>query len=189
MRILCFGDSNTYGYDPRSYFGGRYPAEDRWVDILAQKTGYDIVNEGENGREIPHRTYELSGFRLILSENQPIDLLIIMLGSNDLLQGAKPTEIAACMEKFLNQIPLNRDQIMLIAPPPMKRGEWVTDDQLIIASTELTEHFRPLTQRLGVRFADAGCWDIDLTFDGVHFSETGHRAFAEGLFDVFTALG
>ena len=37
MKILCFGDSNTYGYDPRSYFGGQYPARHRWVDLLAQK--------------------------------------------------------------------------------------------------------------------------------------------------------
>ncbi len=38
--VLCFGDSNTYGYDPRSYFGGRYDADSRWVDILAAKTGW-----------------------------------------------------------------------------------------------------------------------------------------------------
>ena len=53
MRVLCFGDSNTYGYDPRSYFGGRYPAISRWVDLLAAKTGWDVINAGENGREIP----------------------------------------------------------------------------------------------------------------------------------------
>ncbi len=33
-RILCFGDSNTYGYDPRSYLGGRYPASVRWTALL-----------------------------------------------------------------------------------------------------------------------------------------------------------
>ena len=39
MRVMCLGDSNTYGFDPRSYIGDRYPAECRWVDILAAKTG------------------------------------------------------------------------------------------------------------------------------------------------------
>ena len=39
MNIICFGDSNTYGYDPRSYLGGRYDAGSRWVDILAEETG------------------------------------------------------------------------------------------------------------------------------------------------------
>ena len=40
MRVCCFGDSNTYGYDPRSFLGGRYAAENRWVDILQSKTGW-----------------------------------------------------------------------------------------------------------------------------------------------------
>ena len=37
MKVVCFGDSNTYGYDPRSWLGGRYPAESRWVDLLGPK--------------------------------------------------------------------------------------------------------------------------------------------------------
>ena len=49
MRVLCLGDSNTYGFDPRAYFGGRYPEKDRWVNILAQKTGWQVQNAGENG--------------------------------------------------------------------------------------------------------------------------------------------
>ena len=57
MKILCFGDSNTYGYDPCFFLGGRYPAEHRWPDLLAAQTGWDIVNAGENGREIPRQPY------------------------------------------------------------------------------------------------------------------------------------
>lgn len=53
MNVICFGDSNTYGYDPRGYFGGRYGADCRWVDILAAETGWTISNMGQNGREIP----------------------------------------------------------------------------------------------------------------------------------------
>ena len=52
MRVCCFGDSNTYGYDPRSFLGGRYAAENRWADILQSKTGWEIINQGMNGREI-----------------------------------------------------------------------------------------------------------------------------------------
>ena len=40
MKVICFGDSNTYGYDPRSFLGGRYEADCRWADILAAKTGW-----------------------------------------------------------------------------------------------------------------------------------------------------
>ena len=53
MNIICFGDSNTYGYDPRGHFGGRYDADSRWVDILAAETGWTLSNLGQNGREIP----------------------------------------------------------------------------------------------------------------------------------------
>ena len=42
MNVICFGDSNTYGYDPRGYFGGRYNADCRWVDILSAATGWTI---------------------------------------------------------------------------------------------------------------------------------------------------
>ena len=58
MGMLCYGDSNTYGYDPRGFFGDRYPKESRWVDILAQRTGWQIQNEGQNGREIPSRPFQ-----------------------------------------------------------------------------------------------------------------------------------
>ena len=48
MNVICFGDSNTYGYDPRCYFGGRYDADSRWVDILATETGWTVYNMGQN---------------------------------------------------------------------------------------------------------------------------------------------
>ena len=53
MRLVCFGDSNTRGYDPRSYLGSLYDRENRWVDILGDSTGCDVLNWGDNGREVP----------------------------------------------------------------------------------------------------------------------------------------
>ena len=57
LRIVCFGDSNTYGYDPRGYFGDRYDVEDRWTDLLSKQTGYEVINAGANGREIFRNPY------------------------------------------------------------------------------------------------------------------------------------
>lgn len=54
MKNLCFGDSNTYGYDPRSFFGNQYPAQHRWVDFLAKKLDCKAANAGENGQTFPH---------------------------------------------------------------------------------------------------------------------------------------
>ena len=47
MRILCFGDSNTYGYDPRGFLGDGYDAGDRWVDLLAKQMDLDLINVSE----------------------------------------------------------------------------------------------------------------------------------------------
>ena len=116
MNVICFGDSNTYGYDPRSWLGGRYDTDSRWVDILASETGWTVRNMGVNGREIPRTVPDLPS---------DTNLLIVMLGSNDLLQGRGPEEAAGKLERFISNLPLPRDRILLIAPPPMSRGEWV----------------------------------------------------------------
>ena len=182
MKILCFGDSNTYGYDPRSYFGGQYPAQHRWVDLLAQKLNCTAVNAGENGREIPRREGELQRFDLMLSNQKPLDLLLVMLGGNDLLQGNSVETVAQRMERFLTRIPLEKTKIALIGPPRMKPGAWITDDRLLEDCVRLNAAYRTVAEKLGVRFVDATGWDIDVTYDGVHYSEKGHQTFAEQLF-------
>ena len=98
MNVICFGDSNTYGYDPRGYFGGRYEADNRWVDILAAETGWTISNMGQNGREIPSAAPTFPA---------DTDLLIVMLGTNDLLQGRSPEQAAERLERFLVCISLD----------------------------------------------------------------------------------
>lgn len=175
MKIICFGDSNTYGYDPRSWLGGRYDADSRWVDILAVETGWTVCNMGVNGREIPRAAPDLP---------PDTDLLIVMLGNNDLLQGYGPEEAAGKLGRFLSSLPLPWNQILLIAPPPMRRGEWVPNQQLIDDSRAFAQRCRSLAKRLGVRFADAGDWDIPMAYDGVHFTEQGHRAFAARLLEA-----
>ena len=174
MNVICFGDSNTYGYDPHGYFGGRYNADSRWVDILAEETGWTVRNLGENGREIP---------TVAPSFPADTDLLIVMLGTNDLLQGKSPEQAAERLEQFLSGISLNRSKILLIAPPPVKRGAWVPGQQLIDDSHAFARLCQTLAEHLGIRYADAGKWDIPLAYDGVHFTEHGHRAFAAGLLE------
>ena len=181
LKIVCFGDSNTYGYDPCSYFGDRYSSENRWVDILAQKLECKTVNVGENGREIPRREEDLFRFNKMLINQKPIDFLIVMLGCNDLLQGNDVNVVLNRMEDFLRRIDLAPSQIILIGIPPMEIGEWVTDKRLKDASEILRHKYKELALKLGINFADAGRWDVSITFDGVHFTEEGHKVFAEGL--------
>ena len=172
MKILCYGDSNTYGYDPRSFIGDRYPADARWVELLAKETGWEIINRGLNGREIPEQDIPLP---------DDLDLLIVMLGTNDLLQGAEAKTAAGRMEAFLCRLSIASEKILLIAPPPMEPGQWVWESRLIEVSRRLGEEYRAVAQKLGVRFTDAAEWNIELCFDGVHFTESGHCAFASSL--------
>ncbi len=183
MKLWCFGDSNTYGYDPCGFFGGRYTMP--WPELLAEKTGFEVINDGKNGRMIPGRDYELRQFQKDM-ERYNADALIVMLGTNDLLEGSKAEEAAARMGAFLTGAEL--PNIVLISPPPMKRGAWVPDDQLVEESAELARQYASLAERLGLRYADAGEWSIELTYDGVHFSEEGHVRFANERASCLSAM-
>ena len=174
MNSLCFGDSNTYGYDPRSYLGGRYDTDSRWVDILAVETGWTVSNMGQNGREI-------SSAAPVFPEDT--DLLIVMLGTNDLLQGCSPEQAAERLGRFFAAVPLDRSKVLLIAPPPMTLGAWVPSQQLIDDSHTFAKCCQALAEQLDIRFANAGNWGISLAYDGVHFTEQGHKAFAAGLLE------
>ena len=179
MNIICFGDSNTYGYDPCSWLGERYDADSRWVDILVAKTGWAVQNWGLNGREIPNAAPVFPA---------DTDLLILMLGTNDLLQGLSPEMATAKLERFVQKIPLSPEQILLIVPPPMALGEWVPNQRLIDHSRTFAQNCAALAQRLGIHFANAGDWNIPLAYDGVHFTQEGHRVFAAGLLNVLSTL-
>lgn len=168
MKILCYGDSNTFGWDPQSYFGGRY--DHPWPELLARLTDASIRTDAACGREIPARAGVYP---------KDTDLLILLLGTNDLLQGSSAHEAAERMDAFLTTI--RGPAVLLIAPPPMCRGEWVPNEELIVRSLGLAEEYRKLALSRGIRFLDAGDWQIPMAFDGVHFTEEGHRRFAQAL--------
>ena len=175
MRILCLGDSNTYGYDPRGFWGGRYGPEVRWPDLLAAKTGWNVVNEGVSGQCVPCA---------LPADLSDAGCILVMLGTNDLLQGDTPGEIAERMKAFLKQLLPLCPHPVLIAPPPMVSGEWVQDEELIRDSRHLAELYETLCERLGIRFLNAGAWGVPLSFDGVHFTQEGQEVFASGLYDA-----
>ena len=177
-RILCIGDSNTWGYDPRSRLGGRYPGDVRWTGRLI---GRETVNDGINGRTIPPVREYPDTERLLRGER--FDAVCVILGTNDLLQGASAEAAGAAMERYLcflrraaGDIP-----VILIAPPPFRSGEWVTSAAQISESKKLAGVYRSLAEKTGVFFADAGLWNVETAFDGVHFTPEGHAAFASGL--------
>lgn len=169
MKVICFGDSNTFGYDPCDRCGEPY---DRgWTKILAELTGWQVINAGVNGREVPGEPVSIP---------EDADLFLVMLGTNDLLQLDTPEAAAERMEVFVSGG--DPQKLVVIAPPPMVPGEWVQDEELIADSVRLATLYRELCDRLGIRFLNAGDWDVPLAYDGVHFTQEGQAVFAQGLF-------
>lgn len=187
-RLLCYGDSNTYGYDPHSPTGGRYPSTVRWTGLMGPE--YEVINAGQNGQMIPCRGAECAAVRALLRRVRPVDLFLVMLGTNDLLNLAAAEEAADRMRRFWEAVlsALGDTRVLLIAPPPLRSGEWVTEPEIPGRSVRYAALCGALAREFGLAFADAGAWDVDLAFDGVHFSEEGHRAFANGLLRICGSL-
>ena len=91
------------------------------MDILAAETGWVLGNWGANGRELPDAAPDIPA---------DTDLQIVMLGTNDLLQGRRPKATAERMERFLTSLELARGKIPLFALPSRSPGEWVPGQML-----------------------------------------------------------
>lgn len=183
MRLFCYGDSNTYGFDSRPPLGGRYPASIRWTNLVSEHTGFTLINRGQNGRELPKRESKLLALEDAICKSQS-DGMIIMLGGNDILQGQNAAQVTECMKRLLMRPLFQTIPVLLIASPPLKPGSWVSRMEQIEQSVLLAENYRALAEELQISFADAGQWEIQRLSDGVHFSPDGHRAFAAGLESV-----
>ena len=199
-RILCYGDSNTYGYDAAVYFGGRFPARQTWVgrlDTDPDLAGFHFINYGENGRTIPDDAWSLVELSQTASQHAPLRLITVMLGSNDLLTLRRPRidPVAESMEKLLTYllhlpaIAQDPDRILLIAPP---RANISRMDPYLAAFDEVSGEFsaayRQLADRFGVHFADAGSWDLPLAQDGVHPTAKAHENFAAEMKKILTKI-
>jgi lysophospholipase L1-like esterase len=181
IQLACLGDSNTFGYDPQSLWGGRYEKTVRWTGRL-EAAGFTVRNFGVNGLGVSRESVHTVLAGELKSLRPPV-MALVMLGSNDLLLGVSAAETARCMERLLALISEKRaaDAVCLIAPAPFRPGTWVQDAALIPESRALAERYCRLAEEKGLLFADAGAWNIPLAFDGVHFTEEGHRIFAERL--------
>jgi lysophospholipase L1-like esterase len=187
-RILCLGDSNTYGYDPRDPFGGRYPKLVRWTGLL-ERTGYMPFNRGMNGLTVPVSS-QYGAFSELVTSLRPLDAAAVMLGTNDILQGASAAATAERLASFLEALraPSDGAVLILLAPPPVTYGDWVQSASVIEESQKLSARYREIAAEQQIVFADAGLWNISLTYDGVHFTPEGHAAFYKGLESILKTL-
>ena len=197
MKVICYGDSNTYGYDPRLGSPGRLPSNQRWTGILNALPEYEIVNEGMNGRTIPTENGGRQWLGKAIKRNEDADALVIMLGTNDMFMvpGATAGVLADRMRATFANVPeliRFRDtagkRIFLVSPPPpalkvlfyQMAGVPVSQkaEEAARIVRELPAEYAKVAEEYKTGFIDAGGWNIDLFFDGLHFSEAGHREFA-----------
>ena len=200
--ILCFGDSNTYGYNPGDGF--RYGRDVRWPSVMQTLLGasYEIIEEGCNGRtggidnaEEPWN----SGLSCILStfySHKPVDLLIIMLGSNDLKNVFHASaedivdgvgRIVKTLKAFCAEREMACPAILLVSPPAIGpdilRSPFASDFSLsaITRSKQFPGLFKQLAEKEGCLFFDAATAASVSELDSLHLTAEAHKALAGSL--------
>ena len=131
-RAVVIGDSNTYGFDPAGAFGGRFPETVRFIKVLERRLceEWEIVGLGLNGREIPHTAAELESLDRTLEESSPIDVLYVMLGTNDYLNMFDPDipQVIARLKGMMERVEASESirhyhtALVLIAPAQVMTG-------------------------------------------------------------------
>lgn len=172
MKIICYGDSNTYGYDPRSFVGGKYDTV--WTDLLAEKTGAAVMALAMPGRQIPFRRRPLDAMHEQITEH--VDVLVIMLGSNDIEASLNVQLVEARMSAMIREVKRwdVADHILLVGPPELRMTR-----QHIEASHEMNAAFENLAAKENIDYVDASSWDLELCFDKTHLTEKDQQIFAD----------
>jgi lysophospholipase L1-like esterase len=162
--ILFYGDSNTYGFDPRGWFSERYDRP--WPMILqASLDTWNILSDGLNGRTVPD---DLTWVKRDLE--QDIDIFAVMLGTNDIYCGYSLEKILDRMKKLCTYAKKHAHVLLMTPPAMMFEQERMA---------ELNTMYQQLADEMELSFLDTSQWEIDLAYDGVHFSEKGHEQFAQ----------
>ena len=201
-RILCFGDSNTYGYD---FDTGRFDDETRWTMRLASflGDGYRVIEEGLNGRTFIHDDPTEGGHKngmkylppCLMSHN-PLDLVVIMLGTNETKArfSMNAFTIAQCAQRMVElsrQYAVGPDgkpsKILLVAPILIaddveKRmfGDAFGPKSAAISRNFAREYHRIATLT-GCEFLDAAKFASPWPMDAIHITREGQDAFARAL--------
>jgi lysophospholipase L1-like esterase len=186
--VLCYGDSNTWGYDPAAE--ARYSLEARWASVLARELGadYQVIPEGLNGRTTvwpdPVEGEYKSGKTYLtacLESHHPIDLVVLMLGTNDLKHrfGLSAWDIAHSAGTLVEMIRgsafgpdgLGPD-VLLLAPPPTCVKGTVFEDMFAgadVKSLDLGVQYRLVADEYGCDFLDTATVIASSKVDGIHF--------------------
>lgn len=208
-RVLCYGDSNTWG-KVSSPEGKRYPVNVRWTGQLQIRLGnqYEIIEEGLGGRttifDDPLRGEGKNGKRYLtpcLESHNPIDIIILFLGTNDLKErfNQTPENIALNIEeliKIIQQVGVNKNgkppKIILISPPLVDESVPGVQDNYKGAeekSKKLGDFYAQVAKRDDCDFVDIAKYVTPYKIDGYHLSEESHSKIAEILAQKIQNIG
>lgn len=205
--ILCFGDSNTFGFIPKK--GSRYPYEVRWTGALQRLLGpsWRVLEDGLNARTTVLDDPLFDGRRGAdvlpgrLECQRPLDLVILMLGTNDVKPyfSFSAANIASGMEVLVN-IVLHFDyggfatpKVLVVSPIHLhediaKGIEPAFDADSLRRSKELTPLYKQVAALHGCDFLDAAAYAEPSAVDGVHMEPEGHRKLAEVMAEKVRAM-
>lgn len=195
--IMCFGDSNTYGAIPTLARTGRhrFAPDRRWPGIMRRQLGggWDVIEEGQGGRTTVHddpiegiHKNGLKALPVCLETHMPLDLVILMLGINDLKHRFSVTanDVADSVE-VLARIAQRSEAghagappaVLVVAPPPILEVDWF--GQMFLGGAAKSLHFaglfRDAAKRAGAAFFNAGDFVESSTIDGIHLDSDAHR--------------
>ncbi|MBE5944980.1 MAG: GDSL family lipase [Lachnospiraceae bacterium] len=202
MRILCIGDSNTWGYDPVDGFRHKK----RWTTVLAKlMPEHEIIEEGLNGRTIlsidpfmPERCV-INGLRMILMSHKPVDMVILMLGTNELknIFPCKASFIAQGIEECVKII-LDKDMWerfnvpeILVVSPILIRDEMVTNggafatefDQASVRESKLVAgELKKVCEKYKIEFMDGAQYAEASLIDNIHMDAENHKKLGEAMY-------
>jgi len=196
--VLCYGDSNTHGTKPLTTLGAfeRHAPGDRWPDIMAAALGRDhtVISEGLPGRTTVHDDLVEGGMRngltvlpAILHSHTPIDLMVLMLGTNDLKNRFSVTafEIARSLERMVQMARAEGvvQDILLVAPVTVRETGVLVD---VFSGAEarqmgLVGHIAAAAERQGCGFVNADAVVNVSEVDGVHWEADAHQTFGDAM--------
>ena len=199
VNILCYGDSNTYGYTPD--WKSRYPRDVRWPGTLQALLGEDfyVVEDGLIGRTTAFpdaNRYGRSAMDFLpvaIESHSPLDYLVLMLGTNDCKaeKTRSSAEAASGMEQLVRlaagMLPMYT-KLVVITPPamhaPVLERDPDFDAQSIAVSEGLAEQHRRIAEAYGCLYLDAGTVARTSDVDGEHLDEQGHAALAKAVAEL-----
>ena len=210
--VLCYGDSNTWGYKPQD--GSRYSHKFRWPMVLKEilnegYTGDDppywIDEEGQNGRttcrEDPVEG-DRNGLRQlipILESHKPVDIVVVMLGTNDLKirYNPCPYDIAKGAGRIVTAIKDSQTGVentspivIMICPPPTVFSPVFEPmfGNCVELSKKLPPYYEQFARETGALFLDAGKVIQSSEVDGIHLDMEEHRKLARAVANIIKGL-